>query len=124
MKKIYTEQTNSQLATVAALDELMGLGYDNRSKFDENIMKEAGIAPYEKLLISNIENGARFETYAITGAPGSKIIGLNGAAARLGAVGDKLIVMIFGIYDEGDAPSPKVLIFDENNNIVEIIEDK
>ena len=100
------------------------INYTGSLTIDKDIMKEADIAPYEKLLISNIENGARFETYAIPGPAGSKTIGLNGAAARLGALGDKLIVMIFGIYDEGETVSPKVLIFDENNEIVKVIEAK
>ncbi len=93
--------------------------YTGSLTIDEDIMKKADIAPWEKLLVANIENGARFETYAIAGPPGSKTIGLNGAAARLGTIGDRLIVMVFGIYEDGEASSPKVLIFDDNNEIVE-----
>lgn len=100
------------------------INYTGSLTIDEDIMEKAGIGPYEKLLISNIDNGTRFETYAIPGPAGSKTIGLNGAAARLGAVGDRLIVMVFGIYDEGETPSPKVLILDENNEIVKVIEAK
>ena len=93
--------------------------YTGSLTIDEDIMKKADIAPWEKLLVANIENGARFETYAIAGPPGSRTIALNGAAARLGTIGDRLIVMLFGIYEDGETPSPKVLIFDDNNEIVE-----
>ncbi len=98
--------------------------YTGSLTIDKDIMDAAGIGSYEKLLVANIENGARFETYAIEGPRGSKKIGLNGAAARLGEVGDKLIVMIFGIFKTDEIEynlSPKVLMFDADNNITEII---
>ena len=97
--------------------------YTGSLTIDEEIMEKADIKPWEKLLVANVENGARFETYAIAGPAGSKVIGLNGAAARLGAIGDKLIVMVFGFYEDGETPSPDVLIFDEDNNIVKTIKD-
>jgi aspartate 1-decarboxylase len=96
--------------------------YTGSLTIDEEIMETAGIEPFEKLLIGNVENGARLETYAIPGPRGSREIGLNGAAARLGSVGDRLIVMVFGIFADGERPSPKVLLFDENNEIVKITE--
>lgn len=93
--------------------------YTGSLTIDENIMKKAGIAQWEKLLVANIENGARFETYAIAGPPGSRTIGLNGAAAKLGKIGDRIIVMVFGIYDSGETATPRILIFDDDNEIVE-----
>jgi aspartate 1-decarboxylase len=91
--------------------------YTGSLSLDSDIMDAAGIVPWEKLLIANIENGARFETYAIPKPPGSKTAGLNGGAARLGAVGDRLIVMVFGVYDEQEEVTPKVIVFDADNNI-------
>lgn len=96
--------------------------YTGSLTIDEDIMKKAGIAQWEKLLVANIENGARLETYAIAGPPRSRTICLNGAAARLGTVGDRLIVMVFGIYDSDETANPKMLIFDDDNNLVETIE--
>jgi len=97
--------------------------YTGSLSLDSAIMDAAGIAPWEKLLIADVENGARLETYAIPAPAGSKEVGLNGAAARLGAVGDRLIIMTFGIYAEGEKLTPKVLVFDADNNIVRVIED-
>jgi aspartate 1-decarboxylase len=96
--------------------------YTGSLTIDKDIMAAAGIEPWEKLLVANIENGKRFETYAIPGPAGSRTFGLNGAAARLGAIGDRLIVMIFGIYGDGESPSPKVLVFNEKNDIIRVIE--
>ncbi len=98
--------------------------YTGSLTIDEEIMSAAGIEPFEKLLVANVENGARLETYAIPGPAGSRAIGLNGAAARLGSVGDRIIVMVFGIFSEDERPAPKLLLFDENNNIVKITEAK
>ena len=95
--------------------------YTGSLTIDKDIMDAAGIGEFEKLLVANIESGARFETYAIEGPPGSKIIGLNGAAARLGEVGDRLIVMVYGILDADEKVSPKVLVFDADNNITKTI---
>src|SRR4030042_1569481 len=80
--------------------------YTGSLTLDKNIMDAAGIGPFEKLLVANIETGARFETYAIEGPAGSKVIGLNGAAARLGKVGDRVIGMVFGILDADEKASP------------------
>ena len=72
-----------------------------------------GIVPYEKILVADVENGNRFETYAIEGARGSHVCCLNGAAAHQGKVGDRLIVMAFAQFSPEEAVgfSPKVLHF-------------
>jgi len=58
-------------------------------------MEAVGIVPYEKILVADVENGKRFETYAIAGKRGSHVCCLNGAAAHKGKMGDRLIVMAF-----------------------------
>ena len=80
---------------------------------DEDLMDAVGMYNYEKLLVANVDNGERFETYAMRGPRGSGVCCLNGAAAHQGKVGDRLIVMAFAQMDEGQAAnfSPKVLHF-------------
>ena len=79
------------------------LDYEGSLTLDPDDMEAVGILPYEKILCADVENGSRFETYAIAGARGSGVCCLNGAAARLGKVGDRLIVMAFAQMDEADA---------------------
>lgn len=89
------------------------LDYEGSLTLDPDDMEAVGIVPYEKILCADVENGSRFETYAIEGARGSHVCCLNGAAARKGAVGDRLIVMAFARMSPGEARgfSPKVLHF-------------
>ena len=74
------------------------LDYDGSITIDRALMRAADILPYEKVEVMNINTGARFETYAIEGEP--KEIALNGACARLGVVGDKLIILAY-FYTSG-----------------------
>ena len=71
------------------------LDYEGSLTLDPDDMEAAGIVPYEKILCADVENGNRFETYAIEGRRGSHVCCLNGAAAHQGRVGDRLIVMAF-----------------------------
>ena len=89
------------------------LNYEGSLTLDPDDMEAVGIVPYEKILCAEVENGNRFETYAITGARGSHVCGLNGAAAHQGKVGDRLIVMAFAQMDEETARTwvPKVKRF-------------
>lgn len=84
-------------------------------------MEAAGISNWEKLLVANLENGERFETYAIAGKRGSGVACLNGAAACKGRIGDRLIVMTFALLsnEEIAAHKPNVVILDERNRIAE-----
>ena len=93
------------------------LDYEGSLTLDPDDMEAVGILPYEKILCADVENGSRFETYAIAGARGSGVCCLNGAAARLGKVGDRLIVMAFGQFTPEEAAShqPKVVFLDERN---------
>ena len=71
------------------------LDYEGSLTLDPDDMEAVGIVPYEKILCADVENGNRFETYAIAGERGSHVCCLNGAAAHKGKVGDRLIVMAF-----------------------------
>ena len=89
------------------------IDYEGSLTLDPDDMEAVGIVPYEKLLVANVENGNRFETYAIAGRRGSGVCCLNGAAAHLGKVGDRLIVMVFADMSPEEASSwqPKVRHF-------------
>jgi aspartate 1-decarboxylase len=95
------------------------LNYEGSLTIDENLMDAAGIARYEKIDIYNISNGQRFSTYAIPGERESGIIGLNGAAARLGSVGDLIIIACYIYLSEEQVENhePTIILADENNRI-------
>src|SRR5579885_307940 len=76
------------------------LNYIGSITIDQDLLDAANIYPYEKVQVVNINNGARLETYTIAGARGSGVICLNGAAARLNAEGDLVIIMSYGQFDE------------------------
>jgi aspartate 1-decarboxylase len=89
------------------------LDYEGSLTLDPDDMEAVGIVQYEKILCADVENGNRFETYAISGKRGSHVCCLNGAAAHQGKVGDRLIVMAFAQMDEAEAAgfAPRVLHF-------------
>jgi aspartate 1-decarboxylase len=95
------------------------INYAGSITIDEALLKQAGMFVYEKVLVVDIENGARFETYIIPGPPGSGVIELNGAAARLVTVGDRLIIMAFAQIDSPPPEdwTPRVLFLDEDNAV-------
>lgn len=91
------------------------LDYTGSLTIDEDLMDAAGIFNYEKLLVANVDNGERFETYAIRGPRGSKVCCLNGAAAHKGKAGDRLIVITWAAMDASEAKAfvPKVVVLDD-----------
>ena len=93
--------------------------YEGSLGIDSELMEMVSLNPYEKILVSNIDNGQRFETYAIAAPFGSRSIVLNGAAARLGDAGDRIIIMSFASVAESDVRlgrhHPKVIRLDEHN---------
>lgn len=95
------------------------LYYEGSLTVDEDLLDAADLLPHEKVAVVNINNGHRFETYTIKGERGSGVIGLNGAAARLGAVGDMIIIIAYSQMEDSEAReyNPKVLICDENNKV-------
>lgn len=98
------------------------LNYEGSITIDEDLIEAADMLEYEKVSIVNNNNGERFETYVIKGKRGSGIIGLNGAAARKGQVGDILIIISYGTYnsDELINHKPIKVFVDENNKIKDI----
>lgn len=98
------------------------LDYVGSITVDEELLNAAGILEYEKVQIVDINNGNRFETYTISGEPGSGMICLNGAAARCVSVGDKIIIMAYAGYDSNEAKEqkPAVVFVDEENQISRI----
>jgi len=98
-------------ATVVGAD----LNYVGSITLDPQLMELADILENEQVHVLDIDNGARFETYAITGGPGDVI--LNGAAARLVQPGDKVIIITYAQYEEAElaAYSPTVVMVDEQN---------
>jgi aspartate 1-decarboxylase len=94
--------------------------YEGSLTLDEDVMDAVGIVPYEKVLVADLENGNRFETYAIRGPRNSGVCCLNGATAHLGAVGDRLIVMVWCQLTAAELGShqPKVVRLNSKNKIV------
>jgi aspartate 1-decarboxylase len=101
------------------------INYVGSITIDQALLDRAGMYPYEKVLVVDIENGARFETYIITAPPNSGVIELNGAAARLVSVGDRLIIMTFSQVDHPPPEDwkPRVLFLDEQNRVASIGEE-
>ena len=105
-------------ATVTGCD----VDYVGSITIDPELMEQADLLVNEQVHVWDIDNGARFVTYAIAGEPGAREIKVNGAAARLVNEGDKVIVASFGAYDERDldAYSPVVVHVDERNEIARV----
>ena len=92
---------------------------------DTDLMMAADILPYEKVHVVDVDNGARLETYAIEGPSGSGAIEMNGAAARLVAKGDLVIIMSYAQVDETEARKlrPTVVLVDERNRPTSITDE-
>mgnify|MGYP003991605311 FL=1 len=91
--------------------------YSGSLSIDESLMQAAGLLNHEKILVGNITNGNRFETYAIPAPEGSGEIALNGAAAHKGSPGDLLVILSFVQLDPDEAAdwAPRVVIVGEGN---------
>lgn len=98
------------------------LNYMGSITIDRDLMQAADILPHEKVQIVNNNNGSRFETYVIPGAPGSGVICLNGAAARLVQLGDKVIIISYAAMSREEAllHRPTVVMVDGSNRITEL----
>lgn len=94
------------------------LSYEGSITIDRELMDLAGIIPYEQVTISNLNNGERFETYAIPGRTGSREFCLNGPTARKGIVGDRIIVFSYCWLEEQEIKgfAPVIVKLDEDNN--------
>ena len=102
-------------ATVTQAD----LEYEGSISIDSDLLERAGILPHEQVDVLNITTGARFTTYAIEAPSGSKVIGVNGAAARLVQAGDKVIVVAYCQLPAEEARNfaPSVVLLDDGNEI-------
>jgi aspartate 1-decarboxylase len=105
-------------ATVTAAN----VHYVGSITIDCELLEASGIRPYERVQVVDVDNGERLETYVIAGKPGSGAIELNGAAARLVQVGDKVIIMAYAQVAEPlpEEWSPVLLIMGEGNRVAEV----
>ncbi|HEY5555712.1 aspartate 1-decarboxylase [Acetobacterium sp.] len=101
------------------------INYVGSITIDVELLEKSDILPGERVQVVNVNNGERFETYTIEGERGSGVICVNGAAARLVQIGDKVIIISYAMMDRKEALEfkPKVLILDDKNKI-KIIKDK
>ena len=95
------------------------MDYEGSIAIDRDLLDASGILPHEQVDVLNITTGARFTTYAIEAPRGSKVIGVNGAAARLVQTNDKVIIVTYGMLPEEEARnySPTVVLLDDGNQI-------
>ena len=94
--------------------------YEGSLTISSDLAELVGLLEYEKILVGNLANGERFETYAIYGTPHRGIIELNGATAHLGKIGDRVTIMSFARYtpEEAAVHQPRIVLLDEKNKIV------
>jgi aspartate 1-decarboxylase len=102
------------------------LHYEGSLTVSADIAKMVGLLPYEKILVGNLSNGERFETYVIYGEAKKGVIELNGATAHLGTIGNRLTIMSFGQYSAEEAKThhPCVAVLDEQNRVIRFEEAK
>jgi aspartate 1-decarboxylase len=96
------------------------LNYQGSVTIDRDLYEAVGLVANQRVDVYNINNGERFSTYILEGKRGSKTIGLNGAAARLVQLGDRVIIAGYGIFTQEEAKKhePKIAVLDEKNKIV------
>ncbi len=111
-------RTKIHMATVTESN----LAYVGSITIDQSILRETDILPYEQVMISNMNNGERFETYVIPGKKKGEIC-LNGPTARKGAVGDKIIIFCYSYFDDVRAKElkPRIVFLDAKNRIAKKI---
>ncbi len=95
------------------------LNYEGSLSIDKMLMDAVGLVPFERIFIYNINNGERFETYAIEGPADSGIISMNGAAARKGMIGDWIIIVSYAMFNADELLDyrPQIVLLDEDNRI-------
>jgi len=103
-------------ATVTGVD----MHYEGSIVIDSALMEEVGLVKWEKVLVANMNTGDRFETYVIPAPARSGRIELNGATARLGHVGDRVIIFSFATYTESEARThaPRIVQVDDENRVI------
>ena len=116
---MYRQLLRAKIHRVTVTDT--SLEYEGSLTIDADLMDQAGILPYELVMVSNLNNGERFSTYALAGHRGQGEIVLNGPTARKGVVGDKIIIFCYEFYGEEEAKNhePKIIQVDDHNKIVD-----
>lgn len=111
------KKSKMHAATITGLE----LYYEGSITIDRDLLEQADMLPGEQVQIVNLNNGERFVTYTIAGERGSGAIELNGPAARLAVIGDKVIIISYGQYDDAEAKAlePIVVFLDQNNRPVQ-----
>lgn len=99
------------------------LYYEGSITIDKELLEAADILPYEKVQVVNVNTGTRLETYSLEGPPGSGMICLNGPAARLGTVGDEVIIITYSQMTEEEAlkHKPKIILVDKDNKVSKVL---
>ena len=97
------------------------IDYEGSLALDKELMEEADMVEYEKILVASITNGERFETYLIEAPRGSRTVMLNGAAARCGVPGDKLVLFTFLQTDTDSSYQPRIILCGKDNEILKKI---
>jgi aspartate 1-decarboxylase len=112
--KVLKSKMHRAAVTKARID------YPGSIEIDSELMEACGLMPYESVLVADLNNGNRLETYVVPSESGSKDIIILGAAARLVNPGDRIIILNFAYIteDEKKAHKPKVIVLDESNNII------
>lgn len=98
------------------------LHYEGSLSLDASLMESAKLLPFEKIEVYNVNNGQRFSTYVIPASAGSGEVQLNGAASRLGEIGDIIIIASYALFDEEELKDfkPFLVYVDEYNKILEV----
>jgi len=98
------------------------IDYEGSLSLDEDLLKAAGLAPFERVDVWNVSNGERFSTYIIRGEKGSRQVGVYGAAGRKVRVGDIIIIAAYAYLqdDEVESFTPKIVLMEEGNRIAGI----
>lgn len=112
--KLLKSKIHRAKVTAAKLD------YPGSIEIDAELMAACGMVPYESVLVADLNNGNRLETYVVPGESGSKDVIILGAAARLINPGDRIIILNFAYFtaEEAKKHQAKVVVLDENNNII------
>lgn len=97
----------------------VNLHYEGSLAVDADLMAAVGLVPFERVHVYNMNNGERFETYAIEAPGGSGMVGLRGAASRKGMTGDLIIIVSYGMYapEELTEYQPQIIVLDQDNRI-------
>ena len=112
---MYRQLLRSKIHRATVTDS--NLEYEGSLTIDEELMDQAGILPYELVMVSNLNNGERFSTYVLPGERRKGEIILNGPTARKGVTGDKIIIFCYEFFNEDEAKghTPKVIQVDDRN---------